>query len=95
MPFPNAKRGSSLCTRTRARVPRECGMRESSRTGERERERERVLLLCSVEGCIEAIGDPPFCARGEDARFDLGHPPIDPLIAVCCKIGGRGCYGGN
>lgn len=33
-------RGSSLCTRTRARVPRECGMRESSRTGE-----SRVLLL--------------------------------------------------
>lgn len=46
MPFPNAKRGrrsrgSSLCTRTRARVPRECGIRERAAEPEREREREK------------------------------------------------------
>ena len=61
MPFPNAKRGrgsrgSSLCTRTRARVPRECGIRERAAEPEREREREGGFCCC-VEGCIEAIGD--------------------------------------
>lgn len=57
MPFPNAgrSRGSSLCTRTRARVPREC---------------ERVSRRGCVEGRASLRGEGGFDARFDLGPID-------------------------